>query len=51
MLREFLYAVHRAWRHWLSRRNRQRQMNWECFQRLLQRYPLPPPRIVHSYVK
>jgi RNA-directed DNA polymerase len=51
MLREFLHAVHRAWRHWLSRRNRQRQMNWARFQRLLQRYPLPLPRIVHSYVK
>jgi RNA-directed DNA polymerase len=51
MLREFLHAVHRVWRHWLSRRNRQRQMNWERFQRLLQRYLLPLPRIVHSYVK
>lgn len=47
----FLCAVHRAWRKWLDRRNRKRAMLWERFNRLLKRYPLPPPRIVHSYVK
>jgi RNA-directed DNA polymerase len=47
----FLCAVHRAWRKWLDRRNRKREMLWERFNRLLTRYPLPPPRIVHSYVK
>ncbi len=50
-LRCFLLAVHRAWRKWLDRRNRQREMTWDRFNRLLKRYPLPPPRIVHSYVK
>ena len=47
----FLCAVHRAWRKWLDRRNRKREMTWERFNRLLKRYRLPPPRIVHSYVK
>lgn len=47
----FLLAVHRAWRKWLDRRNRNRTMTWERFNRLLARYRLPPPRIVHSYVK
>jgi len=47
----FLWAVSRAWRKWLDRRNRQREMTWPRFNRLLKRYPLPPPRIVHSYVK
>jgi group II intron reverse transcriptase/maturase len=47
----FLWAVSRAWRKWLDRRNRQREMTWPRFKRLLKRYPLPPPRIVHSYVK
>jgi RNA-directed DNA polymerase len=47
----FLCAVHRAWRKWLTRRNRLRAMTWERFNRLLERYRLPPPRIVHSYVK
>jgi group II intron reverse transcriptase/maturase len=51
MLKAFLNAVQRAWRKWLNRRNRQRDMNWARFQRLLTRYPLPPPKIVHSYVK
>lgn len=46
----FLLAVHRAWRKWLDRRNRNRTMTWERFNRLLERYRLPPPRIVHSYV-
>jgi group II intron reverse transcriptase/maturase len=47
----FLCAVHRAWRKWLDRRNSRREMIWERFNRLLKRHPLPPPRIVHSYVK
>lgn len=47
----FLRAVQRAWRKWLDRRNSRRAMDWKCFARLLRRYPLPPPRIVHSYVK
>ena len=46
----FLFAVHRAWRKWLNRRNRRRTMLWDRFNRLLKRYRLPPPRIVHSYV-
>lgn len=50
-LRGFLEAVERAWRKWLDRRNSRREMVWDRFARLLQRYPLPPPRIVHSYVK
>ncbi len=47
-LANFLNAVERCWRKWLNRRNRQRTMNWDKFNRLLKRYPLPPVRIVHS---
>jgi group II intron reverse transcriptase/maturase len=50
-LQWFLLAVHRAWRKWLNRRNRRREMLWDRFNRLLKRYRLPPPRIVHSYAK
>ena len=50
-LQWFLLAVHRAWRKWLDRRNRKREMTWDRFNRLLKRYRLPPPKIVHSYVK
>jgi RNA-directed DNA polymerase len=51
MLQAFFRAVHRTWRKWLDRRNRQRDMTWARFNRLLARYALPSPRIVHSYVK
>jgi RNA-directed DNA polymerase len=50
-LKAFLLAVHRVWRQWLTRRNRQRDMDWDRFYRLLRRYALPPPRVVHSSVK
>jgi hypothetical protein len=50
-LRWFLWAVSRAWRKWLDRRNRCRVMVWDRFKRLLRRYPLPWPKIVHTYVK
>jgi len=40
----------RLWRKWLDRRSQQHAMPWDRFERLLARYPLPLPRIVHSYV-
>ncbi len=46
----FYEQVKRAWRKWLNRRSRNKDMPWERFHRLLERYPLPRPRIVHSYV-
>ena len=47
-LANFQRQVSRIWRKWLSRRHRSRLMRWEHFQRLMERYPLPPPRVVHS---
>jgi group II intron reverse transcriptase/maturase len=47
-LAAFLHAVQRRWRKWLTRRHRKRTMNWDKFTRLLERYPLPPIRVVHS---
>lgn len=47
-LGRFLDAVERVWRTWLARRSQRARMSWATFQRLLQRYPLPPPRVVHS---
>jgi RNA-directed DNA polymerase len=44
----FRTAVVRRWRYWLSRRNRERPLTWALFQRLLQQYPLPPTKVVHS---
>ncbi|MGH8402817.1 MAG: reverse transcriptase domain-containing protein, partial [Gammaproteobacteria bacterium] len=38
----------RAWRKWLSRRNRERGMVWDRFNQLLDRYPLPAAVAIHS---
>ncbi len=45
----FYEQVKRAWRKWLNRRSRNKDMPWERFVRLLDRYPLPKPRIVHKF--
>jgi group II intron reverse transcriptase/maturase len=42
----FLYLVRRAWFKWLSRRSQRSNMNWERFQRIIARYPLPAVRAV-----
>jgi group II intron reverse transcriptase/maturase len=44
----FRHEVVRCWRKWLNRRNRERSLDWDLFTRLLERYPLPPARVVHS---
>jgi group II intron reverse transcriptase/maturase len=43
------HKVRGIWRTWLSRRTRAGQLTWEAFERLLERYPLPRPRIAHQY--
>jgi group II intron reverse transcriptase/maturase len=47
-LAAFYLAAKRAWRQWLSRRNRERHFPWSIFAAMLQRTPLPLPRVVHS---
>jgi group II intron reverse transcriptase/maturase len=42
------YHVRRLWRKWLNRRSQRARMTWEKFLLLVARYPLPPPRVVHS---
>lgn len=44
------YHVRRFWREWLSRRSWKSVLSWEKYERLLQRFLLPTPRIVHRYV-
>lgn len=39
----FRYWVLRAWRKWLSRRSQRAYLSWKRFNRLLVKYPLPPP--------
>lgn len=44
----FFYRAHFAWHAALARRS-QRGMPWRTMEKLLERYPLPAPRIVHRY--
>jgi group II intron reverse transcriptase/maturase len=48
-LSNYAHEAERIWRYWLNRRSRKRDMPWKRFKRILARYSLPPPRIVHSY--
>lgn len=47
-LTRFRHTVERVWRKWLGRRSRKAHRSWDWFGQLLLRYPLPPPRVVHS---
>jgi RNA-directed DNA polymerase len=44
----FRLEVVRCWRKWLSRRNRERTLTWDHFNRVLGRFPLPQARVVRS---
>lgn len=47
-LSAFRLWVVRTWRRWLSRRNRERGMTWDRFNKLLESYPLPAAVAIHS---
>ena len=47
-LADFRHEVGRAWRKWLARRSGSMRLPWERFNRLVERYPLPRARVVHS---
>lgn len=47
-LQGFRWAVLGAWRKWLSRRSHRGRLSWDHYYKLLERYPLPRVRIVHS---
>lgn len=40
--------VKRIWCKWLNRRSRTSHLTWERFNLLLERYPLPNPRVCHA---
>ncbi len=44
----FRHQVKRVWHYWLMRRSQRRCLSWSRFHRLLERFPLPPIRVVHS---
>jgi hypothetical protein len=45
-LKGFLCEVRRTWFRALRRRS-QRRLQWDAFEALLERFPLPTPRITH----
>lgn len=47
-LKSYFRGVKASWKKWLSRRSQQSYVDWERFYRLLERYKLPPPMVVHS---
>ena len=49
-LQRFAREVRAIWRKWLSRRSQRGLLTWERYNELLERHPLPRPRIIHSVV-
>ncbi|MFO0547873.1 MAG: hypothetical protein U0271_05770 [Polyangiaceae bacterium] len=50
-IKRFQHEVKAIWKKWLSRRSNSRRFTWETMEKLLERYPLPKPRIVHRYAR
>ena len=48
-LGRFLHQTTRAWQKWLARRSRRAGMPWDRMTKLLERYPLPQPRIARPW--
>ena len=48
-LNKFDHAVERMWFKWLNRRSQKRSFNWDEYKVLLERFPLPKPRILKGY--
>ena len=47
-MKAFHYELKRIWFHTLRRRSRRSNMTWPRFNLLLERYPLPTPKITHT---
>jgi len=45
-LDEFRFKVTCLWRKWLSRRSREKKLDWDKFNHILDRFPLPRAKIV-----
>ena len=48
-LQAFRWQVIRIWQRWMSRRSQRARINWEKYRALLERFPLPRARVVHSF--
>ena len=47
-LQALRHHTRRIWHKWLRRRSWKSRLNWERMRQLLQVFPLPPARVVHS---
>ena len=47
-LQKVFQRVVRIWRTWLDQRSQRGRMPWKKYGKLLARYPLPRPKVVHS---
>ena len=47
-MRNFRYCTVVIWRKWLNRRGGKNYITWKKFNQVLETYPLPKPRIIHS---
>ncbi len=45
----FYKSTLRMVRKWMNRRSQKRKMSWDGFTKYLEHYPLPKPKIVHSF--
>jgi len=48
-LMRFYKATMRMVYKWMNRRSQKRKMNWDRFRSYLEHYPLPKPKIAHSF--
>ena len=48
LLEEVRKTAEKAWQYWLSRRSNTSSIKWEKFERLLETYVLPTPKIIHN---
>ena len=46
---EFYLHAQAAWHKWLNRRGWHGSRSWDSFNEFLRRWPLPKPKIVHSF--
>ena len=44
------YHATRAWRYWLDRRGGSKKLSWKKFEKLLEAFALPQPKIMHPEV-
>jgi len=48
LLEEVRKTAEKAWQYWLSRRSNTSSIKWEKFEKLLETYVLPTPKIIHN---